>query len=150
MKPAIENKKARLEYKFIETYEAGMELHGFEVKSLRAGQGSLVGARVVVRGGEAYLVGASIPPYQEKNAPDSYEPDRTRRLLLTKKEIESIAEKEGQKGLTILPVMVYNKGRRLKLRISVARHKKKHDKRATLKERDTEREIRRTLKTEYS
>jgi SsrA-binding protein len=149
MKAVIENKKARLEYEFLDTYEAGMELRGFEVKSLRSGQGSLVGARVVVRGGEAYLVGSTVPAYQAKNAPESYEPDRTRRLLLNKKEIAEIAEKEGQKGLTILPVMVYNSGRRLKLRVAVARHKKKHDKRATLKERDSKREIRRTLKNEY-
>ncbi len=149
MKAVIENKKARLEYEFLDTFEAGMELHGFEVKSLRGGHGSLVGARVVVRGGEAYLVGASVPGYQEKNTPKWYESDRTRRLLLNKKEIAEIATKEGQKGLTILPVMVYNSGRRLKLRLAVARHKKKHDKRATLKERDTKREIRRTLKNEY-
>ena len=149
MKAAIENKKAHLEYEFLDTYEAGLELHGFEVKSLRAGRGSLVGSRVVVRGGEAFLVGASIPAYQEKNAPTSYEPERTRRLLLNRKEIADIGQKEGQKGLTILPVMVYNTGRRLKLKLAVARHKQKHDKRAALRERDTKREIRRTLKNEY-
>lgn len=149
MKPLIENKKARLEYEFLETFDAGMELRGFEVKALRAGQGSLLGARAVVRGGEAYLVGSTIPPYQEKNTPTSYEPDRTRRLLMTKKEIATVASYEGQKGLTIIPVMVYNANRRLKLLLAVARHKKKHDKRATLKERDTRREIDRTLKNEY-
>ncbi|MEK9176812.1 MAG: SsrA-binding protein SmpB [Patescibacteria group bacterium] len=148
MRAVIENKKARFDYEFLDTFEAGMELRGFEVKSLREGRGSLTGARVVVRGGEAYLVGASIPAYQEKNAPASYEPDRSRRLLLNRKEIADIAAQEGQKGLTILPVMVYNSKRRLKLKIVVARHKKKHDKRAVLQERDTKREIRRSLKNE--
>ena len=146
-KIAIENKKARLEYEFIEEYDAGLELHGFEVKTIRSGNGSLVGARVVVRGGEAYLVGAHIPPYQEKNTPASYDPDRARRLLLNKKEIVEIATYEGQKGLTIIPVVVYN-DKRLKLHIAVARKKKKHDKRATLKARDAERSMRRTLKNE--
>lgn len=149
MKSLIENKKARLEYEFLETFEAGMALSGFEVKSLRDGRGSLVGARVVVRGGEAFLAGATIPPYQEKNAPKGYDPERSRRLLLNKKEIAELGSSEGQKGLTIIPTMVYNKARRLKLQVAIARHKKKHDKREALKERDSKRSIRRTLKNEY-
>ena len=148
MRGLIENKKARLEYEFLETFEAGMALQGFEVKSIRSGHGSLVGARVLVRGGEAFLVGASIPPYQEKNAPKSYDPERSRKLLLNQKEIAEIASQEGQKGLTIIPIMVYNTGRRLKLQIAVARHKKKRDKREALKERDSKRSIRRSLKGE--
>jgi len=147
MKPIVENKKARLEYEFIETYSAGLSLFGFEVKALRAGKASLVGSRIVVRGGEAYLIGATVSPYQEKNTPQSYDPERSRTLLLNKKEIAEIASYEGQKGLTVIPIMVYN-GRRLKLRIAVARKKKKHDKRATLKERDAKRSIRRSLKNE--
>ena len=146
MKPLAENKRAHFDYEFLDTFEAGMELFGHEVKSLRAGRASLIGARVLVRGGEAFLVGSTVPPYQEKNVPASFDPSRTRRLLLSKKEILLLAEKEGQKGLTIIPIMVYNAGRRLKLRVAVARHKKQHDKRAALKERDTEREMRRTLK----
>ena len=71
-----------MELEVLEMYEAGMSLHGFEVKTLRAGQGSLSGARVLVRGGEAFLVGATIPPYQQKNAPEGYDPERTRRLLI--------------------------------------------------------------------
>ena len=149
MKAIIENKKARLEYEFLETYEAGIELLGYEVKALRAGMASLIGSRVVVRAGEAYLAGASVRPYQEKNTPKSYDPERTRRLILHKKEIAELADSEGQKGLTIIPIMVYNKNNRLKVQIAVARHKKKHDKRETLRKRDTERDIRRTLKNEY-
>lgn len=148
MKPVVENKKARLEYEFIETYSAGLSLHGFEVKALRTGKASLVGSRVVVRGGEAYLIGATISPYQEKNTPQSYDPERSRTLLLNKKEIAEIASYEMQRGLTIIPLMVYN-DRRLKLQIAVARKKKKHDKRASMKERDAKRSIQRSLKNEY-
>ena len=148
MRALIENKKARMELEILETYEAGMSLFGFEVKTLRAGQGSLAGARVLVRGGEAFLVGATVPAYQQKNAPERYDPERTRRLLLSKKEIAEIAASEGQKRLTIVPIMVYNKARRLKLRVAIARHKNKRDKREDLKGRDAAREIRRTLKNE--
>ena len=148
MKALLENKKARIELEILETYEAGMSLFGFEVKTLRAGQGSLSGARVLVRGGEAFLVGATVPPYQQKNAPENYDPERTRRLLLSKKEITEIAAAEGQKRLTIVPIMVYNKARRLKLQVAIARHKNKRDKREDLKGRDAKREIQRTLKNE--
>ena len=149
MRALVENRKARLELEILETYEAGMSLHGFEVKTLRAGQGSLAGARILVRGGEAFLVGATIPPYQQKNAPKEYDPERSRRLLLAKKEIAELAAAEGQKRLTIVPIMVYNKTRRLKLQVAIARHKNKRDKREDLKGRDAKREIQRTLKNEY-
>ncbi|TSC68561.1 MAG: SsrA-binding protein [Parcubacteria group bacterium Gr01-1014_56] len=142
----IEHKKARLEYEILEEYEAGLELLGYEVKSLRAHHGKLEGAHIVVRNNEAYLVGASIPPYQPANTPKEYDPVRTRRLLLTHKEIAALAGFEGQKGLTVVPLSVYNKGGKLKLRVAVARGRKKYDKRAVLKKRDTERDIRRTLK----
>ncbi len=148
MKPLIENKKARMEYDALETLDAGMELFGFEVKSLRSGKGSLLGSRVVVRGGEAYLLGSTIPAFQEKNAPKDFDPERTRRLLLSRKEIAGLSTYEGQKGLTVVPIMVYNKGRRLKLVVIVGRHKKKHDKRATLRDRDDRRTIERTLKNQ--
>jgi len=144
----IENKKARLNYEMLETFEAGAELLGFEVKAVRNGMGSLEGARVMVRGGEAFLAGATISPYQVENTPKSYTPDRTRRLLLNKKELHTLAEYEGQKGLTIVPIKWYNKSRKIKLEIAVARHKKKYDKRETLKERDTKRHIDRTLKNQ--
>ncbi len=148
MKPIVENKKARMEYEFVDTYEAGIELLGFEVKALRAGKASLVGSHVVVRGGEAFLVGATISPYQEGNTPKSYDPERTRRLLLSKKELAALEGSSSQKGLTIVPIMVYNKNRRLKLSIALARKKKSHDKRATLKEKDDKRAMDRTLKNQ--
>src|ERR1700691_5723509 len=110
----IDNKRATFDYVILEEIEAGMELFGHEVKSLRAGQGSLKGARVVARGNEAYLVGATIPAWQPKNAPKNYDPERTRKLLLKQKEIAHIASAEGEQGLTIIPISVYNKGRNLK------------------------------------
>jgi len=142
----IENKKARLNFEILEELEAGIELLGLEVKSLRQKRGKLEGAHVIIRGGEAYLVGMGIPPYQVGNTPKDYDPARTRRLLLTHKEISSLAGKEHQKGLTIVPISVYGKSRKLKLRIAVARGKKQHDKRETLKKRDAKREIERSLK----
>jgi SsrA-binding protein len=144
----VEHKKARFDYEILEEYEAGIELLGLEVKSLRAGQAKLEGSHVVVRGGEAYIVGMVVSPYQPANTPVEYDPNRTRKLLLTKKEIADLAAAEGQKGLTIVPISVYNKAGKLKVRVAVARGKKKFDKRATLKKRDTEREMRRTLKNQ--
>jgi|TARA_Y100000310_G_scaffold344823_1_gene459785 SsrA-binding protein len=143
----VKNKKVGLNYELLSTYEAGLELFGYEVKSLRAKNASLEGARVTVRGGEAYLLNATISPYQPLNTPDSYEPDRPRRLLLNKKEIAELEGFESKKGLTIVPISVYSKGRNLKLSIAVARGKKKHDKRETLKKRDAKRDMERTLKS---
>lgn len=142
----IEHKKARLNYEVLEEFEAGLELLGGEVKSLRAGQGKLEGSHVVVRGGEAYVVGMHIPPYQPKNTDKDYDPDRSRRLLLNKKELMTLSGFESQKGLTIVPLKVYNKGKNLKLLVAAAKGRKLHDKRAVLKERDQKREIERTLK----
>ncbi|MDZ4225937.1 MAG: SsrA-binding protein SmpB [Patescibacteria group bacterium] len=144
----VQHKKARLEYEILEEYEAGIELLGLEVKSLRAGQGKLEGSHVVVRGGEAYIVGMVISPYQPANTPKEYDPNHTRKLLLTKKEIAELAAAEGQKGLTVIPISVYNKGGKLKVRVAIARGRKKYDKRAVLKRRDTERDMRRTLKNQ--
>lgn len=143
-----ENKKARMNYEALEEFEAGLELLGFEVKSLRAGQGKLDGAHALVRGGQAYLVGMQVPPYQAANTPKDYDPVRTRRLLLTKPEIAKILAYEAQKGLTIVPLRVYNKGRNLKVLLIAGRGRKEFDKRAVLKKRDTEKEIRRSLKNQ--
>ncbi|MEK7505718.1 MAG: SsrA-binding protein SmpB [Patescibacteria group bacterium] len=139
----VENKKFFLKYETLETLEAGIELFGYEVKSVRARQGSLDGARVLVRGGEAYLLGANIPPYQPNNTPAGYDPERNRRLLLHKSEIAHLSGLETRKGLTIVPISMYNKGRAIKLSIALARGKKKYDKRADIKKRESDREIRR-------
>ncbi len=137
----IENKKVGLDYTILEELEAGIELRGFEVKSLRAKRGSLKGARVIARGGEAYLVGASIPPWQVANAPSSYDAERPRRLLLSQAEIAHVASAEGEKGLTVVPIKVYNRGRKLKLAIAIARGKKKEDKRQTIRAREEKRRM---------
>lgn len=144
----IQNKKAYFDYEILEKLTAGIELLGFEVKSLRDKKGSLEGAYVTVRGGEAYLMNANIPPWQPKNTPKTYDPVRNRRLLLTKKEIATLSATESKKGLTIVPILVYNKGRKIKVEIATVRGKKQFDKRESTKQRETEREIRRTLKYE--
>ena len=141
--PLIQNKKAYFNYEIIEKMEAGIELLGFEVKSLKKGQGSLDGSHITIRGNEAFVINMQIPPYQPANTPKDYDPVRNRRLLLTKNEINNLAGAEGQKGLTIVPLSVYNKGRKLKLEIAIVRGKKKSDKRESIKKRDVEREIRR-------
>jgi SsrA-binding protein len=146
MSSLIKNKKAHFNYEILEKYEAGLELFGFEVKSLRNRAGSLEGSHVTIRGDEAYLVGAHIPPFQLANAPKDFDAYRNRRLLLKKKEIGTLAGTERQKGLTIVPISMYNKGRNIKVEIGIARGKKKFDKRQTIKKRDTERDIQRTLK----
>ena len=142
----LENKKVGFDYEILEKLEAGVELLGMEVKSLRGGRGSLLGARVLVRGGEAYVIGFSIPAYQTNNVPTDYTPDRNKKLLLTKKEISRLVGVEKEKGLTIVPISMYNKGRKLKMAIAIVRGKKKYDKRETLKKKDSERDVARTLK----
>lgn len=146
MQILINNKKAYFNYEILEKYVAGIELFGFEVKSIKSGQGSLEGAYLTIRGGEAYLIGANIPAYQTKNAPESYNPTRNRRVLLTKKEIGELALSEAKKGQTIVALAMRDVGRKIKLEISVARGKKQFDKRETIKKRDTELEMRREMK----
>jgi SsrA-binding protein len=146
MKDGIENTKVHFNFELIEQFEAGAELLGLEVKALRLGRGSLDGARVVIRGGEAFLVGATITPDQVKNAPKSFDPERTRRLLLSRKEIDELLGAESQKGLTIVPIRWYNKKRHIKLGLAIARGKKKADKRDTIQKRDVERDMQRVLR----
>ena len=142
----IYNKKAGMDYEIMESFEAGIELLGLEVKSLRKNQGSLLGANVTVRGGEAFITASNIPAYQEKNTPKEYDPKRNRRLLLTKAEIQKLAALEAKKGLTIVPISMYNKGKKIKVQVAIVRGKKKFDKREDIKKRDTDREIRREFK----
>lgn len=141
-----ENRKARFDYEILEKYESGIELLGTEVKSVRGGRMSLEGAFVIIRGAEAFLINSNIPAYQPKNAPTDYDPLRNRKLLLTKKEITELAGSEKNKSLTIVPISVYNKNRKIKVEVALVKGKKKFDKRETLKKRDTDREIRREIK----
>lgn len=142
----IHNKKAGFSYELGDTYEAGIELLGFEVKAIKAGRGNFDGSYIVVRGKEVYLIAASIPPYQASNTPEDYDSARNRRLLLTKKEILMLQEIDKNKGLTLVPISLYNKGRLLKVSFAVGRGKKKTDKRQSIKKREDNREMARTLK----
>lgn len=139
------NRKARFDYEILKTFTAGIELLGLEVKAAREGKINLRGAFIAVRGSEAFLIGAEIPPYQPKNAPKEYDATRARKLLLTKNEIHELSGAESTKGLTIVPLSVYNKGRFLKLDLAIARGKKQFDKRESIKKRDVEREFKRSL-----
>ena len=139
------NRKALFDLEVLKRFDAGLELLGSEVKSVRAGKLNLRGAFVAVRGGEAFLVNAEIPAYQPKNTTDEYDAVRPRKLLLTKTEIIELADAEGTKGLTIVPISVYNSKKFLKVELAIARGKKQFDKRQAIKKRDTERELGRTL-----
>ncbi len=139
----IDNKKVYFDHEVLEKYEAGVELFGFEVKSLKNSQGSLDGAYVLIRGGEAFVMNMLIPPYQEKNTPKDYEPRRNRRLLITKKDMAKLAGTETDRGLTIVPVSIYNKNNLIKISVAVVRGKKKYDKREVTKRREVDRSVRR-------
>lgn len=143
MADLVDNSKIHFNYEVLEKYEAGIELLGFEVKSLKSKRGSLDGAYVIIRGGEAYVMNLFIPPYQEHNTPKGYEPRRNRRLLLTKKDIRALADMEASRGLTIVPISIYNKSNLIKVSVAVVRGKKKYDKRETTKKRETDRAVRR-------
>jgi SsrA-binding protein len=142
----IKNKKVLFNYEMLEKFEAGIKLFGFEVKSLKNKRGSLGGSYVSVRNGEAFVLNFDVPPYQPANTPSGYDSRRERKLLLTQKEIKRLVGLEQQKGLTIVPISVYTKNNKIKIELVLVRGKKKHDKRETLKKRDTERDMRRELK----
>lgn len=133
------NRRARFDYDILETYEAGLALLGHEVKSARAGRVNLAGAFVIIRGGEAWLVNATIAPYQPANAPSGYDPARPRRLLLHRAELKSLTGSGAEKGLTFVPLRVYAKGPRIKLEFGRARRRKHYDKRERIREREDRR-----------
>ena len=143
VKVIARNKKARFEYFLQEFYEAGIELKGSEIKSIRAGQVSLAEAYVqVIDGKQAYLINAHIAPYELANR-FNHDPSRTRRLLLHKKEIRNLWDDVRQKGMTIVPVQMYLKDGRAKLEIAIAKGKHNRDKRQEIRARDIEREMNR-------
>lgn len=147
MKVFAENKKAYFNYDIIEKFEAGIALTGQEVKSIKTGHISINGAYVVIdKNGEAFLIGSTIPPYQPKNVPVNYRPDRSRKLLLKKKEINYLIGKSKQKGLTLIPLKVYTKNGKIKLEFGVGKGKKKFNKKELIKKRQIDREIQRELK----
>ena len=140
------NKKASFNYEVLKKIEAGIQLYGYEVKAVRKGSLDLTGAFVVLRGEEAYLTNAHISPYQPANIPKNYTPERSRKLLLRKKELRSLIGTAQQKGLTILPLRMYNKGDKIKVEIGIARGKRKYEKREILKKRAAQREIEKRMK----
>ena len=148
MTTLISHKRARFDYQILETFQAGISLWGHEVKSIRAGKAKIEGSFVVVRGGEAFLVGATISAFQPKNTPQDYDPERPRKLLLSKKEIAELLAQSEKKGLTIVPISMYNGGRNIKVQVCVVKGKKEFDKREKIKERETDRNILRTLKNQ--
>ena len=146
VKVLAENKKAYFNYKILDKFEAGISLIGQEVKSIKIRGVNLAGSYVVLKDGEAFWIGAKISPYQPKNAPLDYNPERSRKLLLKKSEIKYLTGKAKQKGLTLVPLKVYTKKGKIKLEFGVVKGKKKFDKRELIKKREVEKEIRRELK----
>ena len=146
MRTLAENKKAYFDYEILETYEAGIVLIGQEVKAIKTGHIGLKGSYVVIKDNEFFLIGANIPPYQPKNAPANYEPERSRKLLLTKSEIKSLIGKSRQKNLTLVALKVYTKNGKIKLLFGLAKGKKKIDKREKIKKREFQIERERLLK----
>jgi SsrA-binding protein len=136
------NKKARYDYHLLDNFEAGLVLQGSEVKSLRGGNASLLEAFVQLdQHGEAWLFRSHIPQYTQANR-NNHEPRRPRKLLLHQRELLKLRRAIQEKGMTIMPVRLYFKGSLVKLEIAIAKGKKQHDKRQTLKERDAKRQIR--------
>jgi len=146
MKPLVENKKAHFDYEILEKFEAGIVLLGTEVKSIKNGRINLAGSYIVQKENEFFLINSNIPPYQPGNAPKDYDPLRSRKILLQRKEIDYLIGKTKQKGLTLLPLNVYTKGGKIKVEFGLAQGKKKFDKRESIKKREAQREIDRNLK----
>jgi SsrA-binding protein len=145
MKIYSENKKALFNYEVLEKYEAGMVLFGQEVKSIKTGHINLSGSYVVINNTEPFLVGVKVPAYQPNNAGAGYDEDRQKKLLLNKKEINELIGKTKQKGFSLIPLKIYDKGGRIKLEFGLARGKKKYDKKEKIKKRDIQRETDREL-----
>jgi len=145
IKTIATNRKAYHDYFIDETYEAGIELKGTEVKSLRAGRANLKDSYATIKDGEAFVVGLHISPY-EQGSIYNVDPDRTRKLLLHKREIRSLIGKTREKGYTLVPTKLYFKGRHAKLELGLGRGKKLYDKRRAMAEKDARREMERGLR----
>jgi SsrA-binding protein len=141
----LENKKLRHDYEVIETYTAGIVLTGGEVKSLRQKSGSFTGSYVKILHGEAFLLNCQITPYKFADNTD-YDPKRTRKLLLKRREIEHFQEALEKKGISLIPLAFFLGGRNVKLQLALARGKKQFEQRAMLKKRAIERDIQREMK----
>jgi SsrA-binding protein len=142
IKTVISNRKARFEYEILDRIEAGIVLRGTEVKSVRAGNVSLQESYAEERGGELWLQGCTIQPYEHGNI-NNHEPTRPRKLLVHRKELDKVVARVAEKGLTLVPLSIYFKGSTLKVEIGIARGKKLYDKRETTKARESDRRLRR-------
>jgi SsrA-binding protein len=145
-KIVTQNRRARHDYHVLEKHEAGIELKGTEVKSLRAGKIQLKDSYVSVSDGEMYLVGAHISPYEQGNI-YNHDPERDRRLLMHKREIRKLGAQVAQKGLTLIPLSVYFKQGRAKVEVGLCKGKQTHDKRDSIREREVKREMDRAVKS---
>lgn len=137
-----ENKKARFDYEVLDALEAGLVLSGQETKSAKAGQMSIKGSFVTFHNNDAYLTNAHVSKYKQAGPQPNFDPARSRKLLLHKKEIDYLRGKSLEKGLTIIPLKVYTKSRFIKIEVAVARGKHKYDKREAIKKRELDRQIR--------
>jgi SsrA-binding protein len=142
----IDNRRARHEYHLSDRVEAGVVLTGTEVKSLRGGEATFKQAYAEVRNGEAWLVGLHVPEYLEGNSAN-HDPDRPRKLLLHRREIERLASSVAEKGFTLVPTRLYFKDGRVKVELALAKGKELRDKRRTMADRDAKRQIERELKS---
>ncbi len=144
----IYNRKARHAYFIEDTYEAGIELTGTEIKSIRAGNCNIKDSYAIIRNKEVFLINMFVSPYKEGNI-FNHQETRTRKLLLHKKEINKLEEKIEQQGLTLIPIKLYFKNNKLKVELAVCRGKNNYDKRETIKERDIKRSIEKQIKNRY-
>lgn len=141
-----DNRRAFFDYQILDTYEAGIELFGFEVKAVKNGKANLTGGYCAFHGKELFLLNAKIFPLQKKNIPAEYNEERSRRLLLKKSELAEIARKTQAQRLTIIPLKLYNKKGLIKVEIGLAKGLKKYEKREKIKKREAEREIQRAMR----
>ncbi|OGM96290.1 MAG: SsrA-binding protein [Candidatus Yanofskybacteria bacterium RIFCSPHIGHO2_02_FULL_38_22b] len=139
------NPRVNFDYEILETIEAGIVLEGHEVKAIKTGKASIKGSYVKILNNEPFLIGATISPYQPVNTPQNYDPQRYRKLLLSKKEISRLLGLSQSQGLTIVPLKFYDKKSKIKLLVGVAKGKKKYDKRETIKKKDVARAKQRGL-----
>ncbi|MFZ2970870.1 MAG: SsrA-binding protein SmpB [Minisyncoccia bacterium] len=146
MKILALNKRANFDYEILEKLEGGLVLSGSEVKSIKTGHINLKGSYVTIIKSELFLTNANIPAYQPKNMPEDYDANRSRKVLIRKRQIKSLVGKISQKGLTLVPIKVYSKHGLIKLEFGIGKGKKKMDKREDIKKREDKLQIQRALR----
>lgn len=142
-----DNKRATYDYDILEKFEAGLVLQGQEVKSIRGGHIALAGSYIVINQEEPYLIGSKIAPYQPNNTPKEYNPERQRKLLLNKKEIDYLQGRVKERGFSLVPLKIYSKDGRIKLEFGLAKGKKEYSKKEKIKKKDLDREVNRELRS---